>query len=54
MAVKPISYEKEYSCLSTDTKPTVGVVEGSICYELQADIVTIKIYKYLQGDWRLL
>lgn len=51
MAVIPISYAKEYSCLSTDTKPNVGVVEGSICYELQADLTTVKTYKFLQGVW---
>ena len=53
MAVQPISYAKEYSCLSTDAKPTVaeGVIEGSILNEVQPD-GSVKFYKFLQGDWR--
>lgn len=40
-----------YSCLHTDTKIKIGVPEGSTLYEIQAD-GTIKVYKFLQGDWR--
>lgn len=53
MAWIEISYTKDYSCLSTDVKPTTNIVEGSICAEVQAD-GTVKFYKFLQGDWRLL
>jgi hypothetical protein len=51
MAWKSISYIEEYSCLSTDTKPTTGVVEGSICYETQANETDVITYKFLQGVW---
>lgn len=41
----------KYSCLSTDEKPTTVIPEGSTLYEVQPD-GSIKIYKFLQADWR--
>ena len=41
----------KYSCLSTDQRDTIGVPEGSTLYEVQPD-GSIKIYKFLQADWR--
>ena len=41
----------KYSCLHSDTKVTIGVPEGSILYEVQSD-GSVKIYKFLQADWR--
>jgi hypothetical protein len=51
MAWKSISYVASYSCLSTDTKDTTDIPEGSILEEVQPD-GSVKFYKFLQGDWR--
>jgi hypothetical protein len=53
MAWKKLNYVENYSCLTTDTKPTTGIPEGAILAEVQVD-GTVKFYKFLQGDWRLL
>jgi hypothetical protein len=55
MAVKPIHGRKEYTCLSTDTKPTAtshGVTEGSTLVELNSATGALKGYIFINGDWR--
>ena len=42
-------YPLEFSCLKVDVKPTDGIPEGSVCYEI--DVSTVKTYRFLQGAW---
>ena len=54
--VKQIRYSEEYSWMKGDTKPTEAV-EGAFGYEVDTTKPAgeqITIYRYLQGDWRLL
>jgi len=59
MAYKPINYSKEFTWKKGDTRPTVddGVTEGSIGFEIdemQPPEKQVTIYRFMQGDWRLL
>jgi hypothetical protein len=59
MAWKEIKYSKEFTWKNGDTRPTVddGVTEGSIGYEIdetQPPEKQVTIYRFMQGDWRLL
>lgn len=40
---------KEVACLSTDTKPTEGVANGSICIEM--DTGSIFMYDEAGAEW---
>jgi hypothetical protein len=54
--VKQIRYSEEYSWMKGDTKPA-SAVEGTIGYEVddtQLEGEQVTVYRYLQGDWRLL
>lgn len=41
---------KEYVCLSTDTKPTDGIVNGSICIEMNTK--KVYIFDETNAQWR--
>lgn len=40
---------REITCLSTDTKPTTGIINGSIC--LEVDTGTVFFYDEAADDW---
>lgn len=40
---------KEIACLSTDTKPTEGVVSGSIA--LEVDTGAVSFFEETSGEW---
>lgn len=53
--VKKLSMvQNEYSGLTTDTKPTAGVPEGSVFYAYNTSNELVNIYKYLGGAWVVL
>lgn len=51
MAWSKVNYIVQYSCLSTDVKDTTNIPEGAELFEVQPD-GSIKVHKYLQGNWR--
>jgi hypothetical protein len=54
--VKQIRYTEEISWMKDDGKPA-SAVEGTIGYEVddtQPEGEQVTVYRYLQGDWRLL
>lgn len=39
----------EYTCLASDTKPTIGIITGSICVEV--DTGTVFFFDETAGEW---
>lgn len=39
----------EYTCLASDTKPTTGIITGSICVEV--DTGTVFFFDETAGEW---
>jgi len=59
MAWTEIKYFREFTWKKGDVRPTVddGVTEGSIGFEIdvgQPLEKQVTIYRFMQGDWRLL